>query len=217
MASVFETYEFGEHDDILGAHSPAEPVVAESPLFRFRLRQLLAFVTAICALLTALVCASGVIALALTIMAAVVAMHVFATTLGNTLQTRMKLEKHSRLPTTPIDPMIPCVSDQSDTFAAVRSQPLSPWHGRSSTYVPWRSRVVTGGMLISGFAGCLALIVVLGDKISMAGSIIGAISFAVLGGWFAFLCCNFYGVFRQGFREALADQQKDRSLRTARK
>src|SRR2546423_13956623 len=128
MASVLEPHEFGEHDDMLGAHLPAEALVGEAPLFRFRLRQLLAFVTAICALLTALVCTSGLIALALAIVAAVVAMHVFATTLGNTLQARMSVEQRLPRSTTQMDPKIPCVTDQADTFAAVRSRPLSPWH-----------------------------------------------------------------------------------------
>src|SRR3954463_8265900 len=82
MASVLQTFEFGKQDDIVAAaQTPAEALAVDAPLFRFRLRQLLAFVAATCALLAALVSASGVIALALTIVAAVVAMHVFATSL----------------------------------------------------------------------------------------------------------------------------------------
>src|SRR3954451_3274408 len=214
MASVLQTFELGEQDDIVAAaQTPAEALAVDAPLFRFRLRQLLAFVAATCALLAALVSASGVIALALTIVAAVVAMHVFATSLGNTLQSRINSERRSPASPPGFDPAIPCVTRQGDTFATALSEPLSPWHGSGPTYLPWLSRIVLAGMLVSGIAGCVVLFGVFGDRISIAGTLIGAISFAVLGGWFWFLCGNFYGVFRHGFREALADQQKDRSSR----
>jgi hypothetical protein len=52
---------------------------------------------------------------------------------------------------------------------------------------------------------------------SFGGIIVGAASFAILGGWISFLAGNFYGVFRHGFREALAEQQKDQTGETARR
>src|SRR4051794_36731140 len=211
MASVLKTCDFVEPENVLASHASAEVAAADVPLFRFRLRQLLAFVAAICGLLAALVSAGGLVAVALTIVASVVVMHVFATSLGNTLQARINSEKRSPASNLQVDPSIPCVTKQGERLAAVRSRPLSPWHGRSSTYLPWLSRVVLAGMLFSGLIGCVLLSGVLGDRISYAGTVTGAISFAVLGGWFSFLCGNFYGVFRQGFREAVADQQKDRS------
>jgi hypothetical protein len=213
MASVLETVELGDKDSILAAPALGEVVANDVPLFRFRLRHLLAFVAASCTLLAAIVSASGIIALALTIVAAVVAMHVFATILGHTLQTRIKFERRSPSARPELHPTIPCVTNQADIFATVRSQPLSPWHGRGSTYLPWLYQIVVTGMCFSALAGCILLNAVLGDRISVAGTLIGAISFGVLGGWFAFLCANFYGVFRHGFREAVADQQKDRSPR----
>src|SRR3954464_13239102 len=135
MASVLQTFEFGKQDDIVAAaQTPAEALAVDAPLFRFRLRQLLAFVAATCALLAALVSASGVVALALTIVAAVVTMHVFATSLGHTLQARINSEYRSPLSCPQLDPTIPCVTTQGDTFGNAQSQPLSPWHGRGSTY-----------------------------------------------------------------------------------
>jgi hypothetical protein len=64
-------------------------------------------------------------------------------------------------------------------------------------------------MLFGGLGGTLFLSGMLGDRTSPEGIIVGALSFAVLGGWVSFLGGNFYGVFRHGFREALAEEQKD--------
>jgi hypothetical protein len=70
-------------------------------------------------------------------------------------------------------------------------------------------------MVVGGLAGGLLLGGTIGHRTSLEGIIVGAASFAVLGGWISFLAGNFYGVFRHGFREALAEQQKDQTDRTA--
>jgi hypothetical protein len=64
-------------------------------------------------------------------------------------------------------------------------------------------------MVAGGCAGAVLLSTAIGHRVSTGGVAVGATSFAVLGGWLAFLIGNFYGVFRHGFREALAEQQKD--------
>ena len=100
------------------------------------------------------------------------------------------------------------------TIQAIRSAPRSPWHGRGGTYLPWLPRLVVGTMVVGGLAGGLLLGGTIGHRTSLEGIIVGAASFAVLGGWISFLAGNFYGVFRHGFREALAEQQKDQTDKT---
>ena len=64
-------------------------------------------------------------------------------------------------------------------------------------------------MVAGAFFGIVLLSGTIGHRASFEGIVVGAGSFAVLGGWISFLIGNFYGVFRHGFREALAEQQKD--------
>ena len=68
-----------------------------------------------------------------------------------------------------------------------------------------------GAMIASGIIGGAVLGGTIGHRTSLEGIIVGAASFAVLGGWISFLGGNFYGVFRHGFREALAEERKNQS------
>lgn len=200
----------GTSENCRQLESPRQPKTssADVTLFRFGLRQLLLFVAAICTLLSALVSTSGLTALVLLVATAVVVMHVFATALGTRLRLRTDLEE-------------PCQqheSKNSQSHARVISAPTrksarSPWHGRGCTELPWLPRFVVVAMIVSGGAGAFFLSAAIGHRISTSGIAVGATSFAVLGGWVAFLCGNFYGVFRHGFREALAEQQKDQQSR----
>jgi hypothetical protein len=147
----------------------------ETPLFRFRLRQLLGFMAAVCGFLAALASVGGLTCLVLVVAGAVIFMHVFATALSHRLQARTESERRLR----------------------------------QSLYLPWLTRFVMVAMLFGGLAGTLFLSGMLGDRTSPEGILVGALSFAVLGGWVSFLGGNFYGVFRHGFREALAEEQKD--------
>src|SRR5262249_21122592 len=108
-------------------------------------------------------------------------------------------------------------AEQSAKLQAIRSSPRSPWHGRGCTYLPWLPRLVVGAMLVGGLGGTILLSGTIGHRASIEGIIVGAASFAVLGGWISFLGGNFYGVFRHGFREALIEQQKDQSGRPRKK
>ena len=93
--------------------------------------------------------------------------------------------------------------------AAVRSQPRSPWHARGATALPWLRRFVIAAIAMACTAGAACLAATIGYRTSLAGVLVGGLSAAVLCGWITFLCGSFYGVFRHGFREALAEQQKD--------
>jgi len=72
-------------------------------------------------------------------------------------------------------------------------------------------------MLAGAAGGAVVLQLTIGDRTSAAGIVVGAISFAVVGGWFAFLLGSFYGVFRTGLRQAMAEQQKDDSRQSVRR
>lgn len=191
--------------------SPVDP-----PLFRFGLRQLLFFVAAICALLAAVASASGLTALVLLLGVAIVVMHVFATSLSTKLQSRTESEQLRQRAAQPkTDDSMSSEPERSAKLRAIRSAPRSPWHARGCTYLPWLPRLVIGAMAFGGFAGALLLGGTISHRTSPEGIIVGSVSCAVLGGWIAFLCGNFYGVFRHGFREALAEEHKDQAHRAA--
>lgn len=196
----------------LRIHSPGE-----TPLFRFGLRQLFLFVAAVCALLAALAASSGLTSLILLLAVAVVVMHVFATALGTKLQSRTEQAQLRLQAAQPeINESSTSASEQTAKLRAIRSAPRSPWHGRGCTYLPWLPRLVIGAMLVGGLVGGISLGGAIGHRTSLEGIIVGAVSFAVLGGWISFLGGNFYGVFRHGFREAIAEQQKDQASQPAR-
>ncbi len=212
MASVLATVEVAKSRVDLPAARPRSTSSAEEPLFHFGLRQLLVFVAAISTLLAAVVSSSGLWAMVLVMATVVVAMHVFATALGTRLQSRME---KARLWNAPLecDESVALAAERSAKLAAIRLGPRSPWHGRGCTYLPWLPRFIVVGMVLGGVAGMLVLEGAIGHRTTPAGIAVGATSFAVLSGWFAFLCGNFYGVFRHGFREALADEQNDQPQR----
>jgi hypothetical protein len=217
MATVDFNAEIGKKSAGI-ADQPAASVTdhGELPLFRFGLRQLFLFVAALSILLAALAISHGLTVLMILLSAAVVVMHVFATALGTKLQAPTEQERVRRRTIQPkISETSEPTSDQSAKLQAIRSAPRSPWHGRGCTYLPWLPRLVMGSMIVGGIGGGIFLGGTIGHRTSLEGIIVGATSFAVLGGWISFLGGNFYGVFRHGFREAVAEQKKDRRGPTA--
>jgi hypothetical protein len=63
--------------------------------------------------------------------------------------------------------------------------------------------------LCGGILGALVLAVANDRQASPAGIAVGAISIAVVAGWFAFVGYSFYGVFRHGLRQAMAEERHD--------
>jgi hypothetical protein len=177
------------------------------PPFRFGLRQLLAFVTITCLLMTAMVLSGGLIALALVLATLVVVFHVFSTALGTQLRSHAD---HLRIHNSSQQG-----ADQRAQSAGPRinatPQPRSPWHERRSTPLPWLPRLVAAAALLSGVLGAILLNVTIGHRTSLAGIAVGSSSLAVVGGWFAFVGYSFYGVFRHGLRDAMAEDQRHRS------
>lgn len=180
---------------------PAGSVAEDLPLFRFGLRQLLFLVTVASLLLTGIVSSHGVTALALVLATLVVVLHLFSTALGTQLRWHAnRALAHDANPHEAID------------FAR-RSPPRplsrSPWHGRGSTPLPWLRRLVVAMSLAGGALGALLLTASIGHRTSLAGIVVGSVSIAVVTGWFAFLGCSFYCVFRHGLRDAMADDPRD--------
>jgi hypothetical protein len=153
--------------------------------------------------------APGGAAFLLLLMSAILALHVLATAIGHRLRQRSDqqhvFESSERLP---VD-AIASISERSIGLAAVRTAPRSPWHRRGATTLPWLTQIVMIASISGGIVGASYLAITIGYRTSPAGVIVGGISVAVVCGWIAFLAASFYGVFRHGFREALAEQQKD--------
>jgi hypothetical protein len=181
----------------------------EPPLFRFGLRQLLLFVAAMSTLMAALASWPGVPALVLLLFAAIVAAHVFATALAGRLRARTDRAIDQQGWGNTGGEAFSATPERQARLDAVRAAPRSPWHARGSTSLPWLPKVI----VFSALAGCVGGVVLLsatvGHRVTLAGIVVGSCSMAVLCAWCAFLVGSFYGVFRHGFREALAEQQRD--------
>jgi hypothetical protein len=84
----------------------------------------------------------------------------------------------------------------------------SSWHGFDRAPLARLPLVVGGGILAGAVGGAVSLTWAIGDRSSIAGLAIGAVSVAVLGGWFAFLGSSFYSIFRHGWREAVEAEDR---------
>lgn len=176
----------------------AGDISTDSPLFRFRLRHLLLFVTGISLLLAGLVTLPGVPALAFLLAALVVTFHVFSTALGSRLRSHADREQ-SRESGRPRQPL------------ARPSMPL-PWYGCEGNAVPWMPRLIATAVLLGGCLGAGLFSLTVGHRTSAAGLALGSMSLAAISGWIAFLLGNFYATFRRGLREALDNERRDQAV-----
>jgi hypothetical protein len=190
--------------------SPADAELGpvEPPLFRFRLRQLFYFVSAVSFILAATVLSQGVAALAMLLAALVVAAHLFSTALASRLRSRADNAQALARALGTVPPAADQLFEHSNSPAIPRCA-RSPWHARGSTSLPWLPRLIVAGVIVGGTLGACVLGLTIGHRTTLAGVIVGGLSSAVLGGWFAFLCGSFYGIFRHGLRDAIAEQKKD--------
>jgi hypothetical protein len=183
----------------------------EAPLFRFRLRQVFWVTTVVSILLACIVSADGITASVILLASLVVVAHLFSTSLSSRLRDRSDEQNGWRSAKTPL------VYTEADgrhlpaDLHAIRTTARSPWHGRGSTPLPWLRRLVASGAIGGGAAGALILILVIGHRASFAGILLGSVSLAVVGGWFSFLGASFYGIFRHGLRDALANDRGNQS------
>jgi hypothetical protein len=168
------------------------------PFFRFGLKQLFLGVAFLCILLAGMVIAKGIAALAVLMVALVIAAHVLSTALGSRLREAADSQRsvhphHSSFVVSP------------STVAPSRS----PWHGRKCESLERLPLLIAAGVAIGGVGGGIFLAYAIGNRTSVAGIAIGALSLAVLGGWMAFLGSSFYAIFRDGLCDAISDQKTD--------
>ena len=188
--------------------SAAELGAVEPPLFRFRLRQLFYFVAIVSFILAATVLSQGVAALAMLLASLVVAAHLFSTALASRLRSRADEERALARVRGTGPQRAEQFSEHANSPAIPRSA-RSPWHARGTTSLPWLPRLILAGVIVGGILGASILGLTIGNRATFAGVVVGGMSSAVLGGWFAFLGGSFYGIFRHGLRDAIAEQKKD--------
>jgi hypothetical protein len=179
---------------------PSPP--SDLPLFRFGLRQLLAFVAAASGVLAGVVVAEGVLGLVIVLAVLIVAAHVTATALGSRLREVSK-ESDGEYGKTNAEHSVVSIGGRHSSIL-----PRSCWHGHDGTPLVWLPTISVVGVIVGGCCGGLFLASTIGDRTSLAGLFVGAISMAILGGWFAFLASSFYAIFRHGWREAVANEER---------
>ena len=64
---------------------------------------------------------------------------------------------------------------------------------------------VAVGAAVGGVIGAAVLELTIGDHTTAVGIAVGAVSTAILGGWFAFLGGSFWAILRQGWRDAVSE------------
>ncbi len=178
-------------------------------MFQFRLRQLFGFVALVSCLLTAFVLFGGITALVLLLGTLIVVAHLSATALGSRLRAHADSARACQAIEQNANESRFAVMERWARLANVQFGRRSPWHGRGGTALPWVPRFVVAAVTLGGAAGALLLTETIGHRTSMTGVVVGAISFAVLSGWFAFLGSSFYGIVRHGLRDAASEQDRD--------
>jgi hypothetical protein len=182
----------------------------EEPLFRFGLRQLFYFVALISVVLAAAVLSQGIAMVAMLLAALVVAAHVFSTALASRLRARSDFEQAIARTAAPETVEAIGLLEHAQN-ATIPCGARSPWHARGSTALPWLPRLVVTGVVVGGTIGASVLAATLRRPVTLGGIVVGGLSSAVLGGWFAFLWGSFYGIFRHGIRDAINEQKKDQT------
>jgi hypothetical protein len=195
------------------------PDDAGLPHFCFGLRQLLGFVAALCGLLATMVIAGGLTALAVFIASAIVAAHVFGTALGGRLRAHADRQQAAENAAGRHDWKFQNSRDgrHEARLAAQSAKAVnrSSWYGSDRAAFSNLRRQVFAGIAVGGAGGAVLLSLMIGRHTSAAGLAVGAVSLAVLGGWLAFLASSFVAIFRCGWQEAVAEQQRDETKSTA--
>jgi hypothetical protein len=170
--------------------------------FRFGLRHLFWFVTATSILLAILFGfpGSGFGPLAILMGIAVIGLHLISTAVGSHLRAEADRETAITRSSSPVNSVADELAQRALTEIGGRS-PLYT-RGRPMGRLPlW----VALGAAVGGVCGAVLLELVIGDRTSAVGIAVGAISTAIVGGWFAFLGGSFWAILRQGWRDAVSE------------
>ncbi len=182
----------------LSATGATPPGAREPQLFRFGLRQLFAFVSGAVVLVGVMAMAGGSWAPTIGFLAALVAAHVLATSVGTRLRdTSSDIQQWkagrpgaSADPPPRTGPASPAVAMSASSLARHEETP------RRSL-----SAALTG--LIAGASlGAAGMPFVAGSQATPAGLALGAVSCGVICAWLALLVANFWTIARGAWREA---------------
>ncbi len=183
--------------------------------WRFSLRQMMVYVAILCVLLGMLAVVGTGAALALVVVVLVVVAHVVGTSIGTKLRdgssVRRRWERQNNL--TPEDPLL-AASHKPVTLAELNL----PTEQHLSVRGPAISRLlwfVALGATIGAGLGSVGLGLLLWQRITWAGLVVGGVSAGILGAWFAFLASSFYGITRSAWRAAVEDHGEDRRRQMA--
>ncbi len=186
---------------------PPEP---QLPVLRFSLKHLFLCFTGLCILMAALAVSpqAGVSPLALLMAVLVVALHVGGTAIG----TRMRAHANERRAWEAARGQAEDLDDFprriTPSQVVGEPRPRSPLSGHSR---PLRRLplCLVAGAVVGGSLGMAILTVTIGDRTTAAGVAVGAVSTAVVGAWLAFVAANSWAIFRQGWRDAVAESRMD--------
>lgn len=172
----------------------AEESVPAHLVLRYSLRQLFWFVAVLSVTLAVLVALRGPSSaqLAMLLACLVVAIHLFSTALGTRLRNHSD-ELYVWRSFQPTDNML-----ANQGLAAATSPSLLHCRGGKHGGVPLWTAL---GVVVGGVLGAIALAATVSERATVSIAV-GAISTAVLGGWFAFLGASFWSVLRQSWRDA---------------
>jgi hypothetical protein len=159
-------------------------------------------VTAVCILMAALVAApAGVSSLALLLAVLAVGLHVGGTAIG----TRLRAHANERRAW---EAAQECLENSPLPLAAspliTDPQPRSPLQSHSQPLRRLPLYLVSGA-IFGGTSGAVALAIAIGERTTITGVGVGALSTAVVGAWLAFVAANSWAIFRQGWRDAVVD------------
>jgi hypothetical protein len=190
------------------------------PILRFSLRQMFWLVTLVCLLVAAVVSAPGpgITSLAVLLAALVVGLHVAGTALGTRLREHADRQRAWETEVAPVTagevagkarhPASEHCTHRSAAAAAHAAARL-PFRRRGLA-MPWLPLCVGIGVVVGLCMGAMLLVAgTVGNRASAIGVVVGAISTAVLGGWFAFLGASFWAILRQGWRDAVSEHHDD--------
>lgn len=184
--------------------TPSGPVAAaepQLPAIRFGLKQFFWWITGACLLLAVFVAVpAGLALVALVLAVGVVALHILSTALG----TRLRDHANQRqIWESGLSPRPEIVANSSPP-AIVPTSRRSPLHGRDQPLRRMRICLSVGAVL-GGLFGITTLSILLGNRTTIAGILVGSASTAVVGAWIAFVAASAWSIFRQGWHDAVRD------------
>jgi hypothetical protein len=180
------------------------------PVLRFSLKQLFWWVTGACVLMAALAVSpqAGLSPVALLMAVSAVALHVGGTAIGTRLRAHANERQAWEAAQGHADRFDVSPPWSPPSSLATEPRPRSPLHGHGRPLRRLPLYLVSGA-IFGGTFGAVALAIAIGERTTIAGVAVGALSMAVVGTWLAFVAASSWAIFRQGWHDAVAESRKD--------